>query len=908
MEFRKIYPNTQASLNHLTPVENPSQPHHLLYIEEISLLPSWIEALTVEQNPFRLNWRWTHATTLEMGLNLLQTQDFNLVVVNLFLPDSQGIETFDRLQATFPHLPIIINAATPEALNLARQCLQQGAIDYWRQPTQAAEIPLTQELFARTLYYLQTYQHLKQQLKQTEAQLREQQLFEQRLHATQNQMQRVVEAINDVVVILDATANNIQVFPTCLTLDDPIKTAILNHTLDLFTGETPSQVMLDEVRRSLLTQTTINVEYTFTLDCGQLWFRADISPFSETEVLWVGRDITATKQAEVKLRSSQQFLQLVMDNIPTHIFWKDRNGVYLGCNQNFATVAGLETPEEIIGKNDDDLPWTQAELENHRNSDRAVMESNQPEYHIVETQQTAAGKQVWLDTCKVPLHNPQGEVIGILGTYEDITQRRYIEERIKLTQFTLDQAKDKIFLVNSEGQFCYVNHAACRKLGYTHEQFLQRTINEIDPIFTPLVWQRHWQRLKQKRSLTRESIYITQLGKEFPVEVSINYFQYNQQEYNCVIARDISDRRIAEEKLQQQLAAIETAVDGIAILKDNHYIYLNPAHVKLFGYQRSEELIGKPWTCLYSAAEVERFQQDVFPVLLETQAWQGEAVATRKDGSIFGEEVSLSLTANGTLICVCRDITQRKQAETEIFKALETEQQLNQLKSRFITLMSHEFRTPLSVISSSAGILETFADQLSPEKKQKHLQKIMTQVQHTTELLNEILLIHQAETRQLTFNPQQLDVINFCQTLVQEIKLNHGYSHQIRLDYHQHHRSLIATVDRTLLRYILTELLSNAIKFSSNHSLINLSITCSEEQICFQVKDQGIGISSVDLHQIFESFYRAQNVGTIQGAGLGLSIVKKCVDLHHGEITIISELNQGTTFTVRLPLSFEEKV
>lgn len=901
-----MYRNTQRLFNHLTPVQTISQPHRLLYIEDISRLPQWIEPLTLEQNPFRLNWRWTHATSLQTGLNLLQTQNFDLVVVNLFLPDSQGLETFHQLQATVPHLPIIINTTTPEALDLARQCLQQGAIDYWIQPTQPAEIPLTQELFARSLYHIQTCQKLQQQLKQTEAQLREHQLFEQRLQTTQAQMQRVVEAINDVVLIIDATANNIQVIPTRFTLDDPIKTEILNHTLDLFMGETPSQVMLDATARSLSTQTTINIEYSLTLDCAQFWFSADISPLSETEVLWVGQDITAAKQASDQLRDSQQFLQLVMDNIQTHIFWKDRDGVYLGCNQNFATVAGLETPEEIIGKNDYDLPWTTAESDQYRQCDRRVMETNQPEYHIAETQQTALGKPVWLDICKVPLHNQQGEVIGILGTYEDITERRLTEERLKLTQFTLDQARDKIFLVNANGQFCYVNHAACQKLGYTPKQLLQKTISEIDPILTPSVWQKHWHRLKQQHSLTRESIYINHQGEEFPVEVSINYFQYNQQEYNCVIARDISDRRIAEEKLQQQWTAIETAIDGIAILKDNRYIYLNPAHVKLLGYQRSEELIGKPWTCMYSAAEIERFQQDVFPVLAQTQAWQGEAVATRKDGSTFNEEVSLTLTPNGTLICVCRDITQRKQAETEIFKVLQTEQELNKLKSRFITLMSHEFRTPLSVISSSAGILETFADRLSPEKKQKHLRKIITQVQHTTELLNEILLIHQAETRQLTFNPQQLDIVHFCQTLVQEIQLNHGDSHQVRLDYPRHHRSFIATVDRTLLRNIITELLSNAIKFSTSQSLINLSITCSNNQICFQVQDRGIGIPKFDLHQIFESFYRAQNVGTIQGAGLGLSIVKKCVDLHTGNINITSELNQGTTFTIRLPLTFEE--
>lgn len=778
LEPQRMYCNIQQLPNHWTPVQTLSQPHHLLYIEDVSLLHSWIEPLTLEQNPFRLNWRWTHATTLQTGLNLLQTQDFDLIIVNLFLPDSQGIETFNQLQATVPHLPIIINVATPESLNLADQCLQQGATDYWRQPTQEAEIPLTQELLARSLYHIQDCQQLKQQLKQTEAQLREHQLFEQRIHTTQDQIQRVLEAINDVVLILDATANNIQVLPTRLTLDDPIKAEILNQTLNLLMGEAPSQPMLDGIARALASQAAVNLEYSLTLDTQQFWLSADISPMSETEVLWVGRDIT---------------------------------------------------------------------------------------------------------------------------------DRRLTEERLKLTQFTLDQAKDQIFLVNCQGQLCYVNPAACQRLGYTREQLLQGTISEIDPILTPSVWQKHWHQLKRKHSLTREGILQTQPGEEFPVEISINYFQYNHQEYNCIIARDISDRRIAEEKLQQQLATIEAAIDGIAVLQNNRYIYLNPAHVKLFGYKHPEELIGKHWSCIYSAAEVERFQRDVFPVLAQTQAWRGEAIATRKDGSTFDEEVSLTLTANGTLICVCRDITQRKQAEIEVFKALETEQYLNELKSRFITLMSHEFRIPLSVISSSAGILETFADKLSPEKKQKHLQKIITQVQHSTELLNEILLIHQAETQQLTLNPQPLQLVEFCQTVVEDIQHSYDKTHPIELNYPQHHSSLTVVLDQILLRHILTQLLSNAVKFSPNGGQVTITIEIQKNQISFQIQDRGIGISLTDQKHLFESFYRAHNVGTIQGTGLGLSIVKKCVDIHSGQITIKSEIGQGTTCNVRLPLTFEEE-
>ncbi len=905
-----MYQQTQPLENDLIPFKRPipqSQPSQLLYIEDSLTLPQWLKPLTLENNRFELNWVWTHARTLQTGLQALQTQSFDLVAVDLSLPDSQGLETFKQLQAAVPHLPILIHGTTPKELDQAHQCIQKGAIDYWRQPTQAAEVPLTQELLARTLKHIQQCQHLQQELKQSQTYRKEQQLFEQRLHSTQNQTQEVIEALNNLILILDATGDQIQIIPTGLAILDEAKTDILNQTLHLLTDSQQSQSIFTAIAHALTTQKPVEVEYRLTTHSQQLWFTANISPISNQKVIWVGQDITQRKQAEEQLQASQQFLQLVIDSIPQQIFWKDHNSVYLGCNQNFATVLGLETPSQIVGKTDDDFPWTAAKSDGSRKCDRQVMRDDQPQYHTVETQQTAEGQQIWVDTCKIPLHDQENNVVGILGTYEDITARRLTEEWLKLTQFTLDQAGDEIFLVNSQGQLFYVNDAACQSLGYTRQQLLQLTIHDIDPMLTQPVWQRHWRKLKQKQTLTRDSIHRTQQGREFPVEIRINYLKFDGQEYNCVIARDISDRIEAEEKLQQQLATIEAAIDGIALLKEGRYTYLNPAHVQLFGYDYPEELMGQSWTQLYSPTEIERFQQDVFPILAEKQAWQGEAIATCKDGRTFAEEVSLTLAPDGTLICVCRDISQRKQAEQEIVKALEMEQALNELKAGFITRMSHEFRTPLSIISSSADIMATFSHKLSTQKKQKHLEKIQTQIQQTTKLLDEILLINQAETHQLTFNPQTLNLFDFCQGVVAALQQHHHHTHTLTLNYPQGNFSMEAYADRTLLGHILTQLLSNAIKYSPDGGIISLNLAVTADQVCFQIQDQGIGIPSKAQPHLFESFYRAHNVGTIQGTGLGLSIVKKCLDLHRGKINLESIEHQGTTVTVTLPIKGKQQ-
>jgi len=145
-------------------------------------------------------------------------------------------------------------------------------------------------------------------------------------------------------------------------------------------------------------------------------------------------DITERKRAEQQRRESERMLQLVMDNIPQFIFWKDRRSVYLGCNTNFARVAGMEDPSQVVGKTDYDLPWQKEEADFFRECDRRVMESGQPEYHIVESQLQADGKHAWLDTNKVPLKNERGEVVGILGTYEDVTERRLLEDQVRQAQ------------------------------------------------------------------------------------------------------------------------------------------------------------------------------------------------------------------------------------------------------------------------------------------------------------------------------------------------------------------------------------------------------------------------------------------------------------------------------------------
>jgi len=246
---------------------------------------------------------------------------------------------------------------------------------------------------------------------------------------------------------------------------------------------------------------------------------------------------------------------------------------------------------------------------------------------------------------------------------------------------------------------------------------------------------------------------------------------------------------------------------------------------------------------------------------------------------------------------------QASRAEEEIRKALEKEKELNELKSRFVSMTSHEFRNPLSSILFAAELLEHHSDSLTDEKREKYIHQIQAAVKKMNHLLNEVLEIGKAEAGKLDFNPIPIDLASYCQHLVEEMQLIAGK--QYALSFHKVGTGFNAFMDEQLLGSILTNLLSNAIKYSPKGGKINFDLICKETAAIFRIQDEGIGISAADQAQLFSTFHRGNNVGKISGTGLGLAIVKNCVELHGGNIAVESEVGVGTTFVVTLPLNHQ---
>lgn len=252
----------------------------------------------------------------------------------------------------------------------------------------------------------------------------------------------------------------------------------------------------------------------------------------------------------------------------------------------------------------------------------------------------------------------------------------------------------------------------------------------------------------------------------------------------------------------------------------------------------------------------------------------------------------------GVYALLYRQMVKRQQAETNQ-RTLAQEKELSELKLRFFSMVSHEFRTPLSIILGSAQLLAESSQQWTEEKKLKNLHRIQSSAKLMTQLLTDILTLTRAEAGKLECNPEIVEIESFCLNLVEDIQFGSETQHPIK--FVNIGQSTHAKLDEKLLYSILSNLLSNAIKYSPQGGNIHFILSCEPEAAIFQIKDEGLGIPLESQQALYEPFHRCKNVGDIVGTGLGLTVVKKCLDIHRGQISVESEVGIGTTFTVKIP-------
>ena len=314
------------------------------------------------------------------------------------------------------------------------------------------------------------------------------------------------------------------------------------------------------------------IEQTTRGDGSPRWLETNKVPLFDAArkvigVLGTWQDITVRKEAEETVQTSQEMLQLVLNNIPQGVFWKDCASRYLGCNALVARTFGIGNSESIVGMTDRDFAALTAEqAEFFVRKDREIMASGQPQLGIIEQATFADGSTHWLETNKVPLFNPAGKVIGVLGTWQDITERKQTEDTLEMMRVSVDRAGDSVVWVGREGRILYANDAMCAGRGYSREELLGMSVFDLDPDYQPGVWGPHFEELKRRGTMTLETRHRTKDGRIFSVEVNANYVFINGQEFNFATLRDITERQ-RQERLalrSQRMESIGTLAGGIA--------------------------------------------------------------------------------------------------------------------------------------------------------------------------------------------------------------------------------------------------------------------------------------------------------------------------------------------------------
>lgn len=449
-------------------------------------------------------------------------------------------------------------------------------------------------------------------------------------------------------------------------------------------------------------------------------------------------------------------------------------------------------------------------------------------------------------------------------------------------------------------------------------------------------------------------------GSEFPVEVSLGNYETEQGKFVIAFLSDISMRKNAEWALVQlneelenriderthsltstvkQLAQLitETEAKDLELIRVNSFLnsiwnhaeviifvtdkdglikMFNPTAEKQLGYTANEVVdIHKPVLfhdeeeIEYIACELSRqLNSEVLPGFnaLKVKADIGlpnehEVTYVRKDSNRFC--VSLTVTgmrdnqgAISGYLGIATDISERKKADTDLRLALEKEKELSELKSRFVSMASHEFRTPLSTVLSSAYLISQYKSEADHSRREKHVQRIISSVNTLTDILNDFLSVGKIEEGKVQVRYSAFNIQKKLQEVISELQVLLKRGQKIN---YVHHGVEVVTLDASLLKHIVINLLSNAVKFSGEETTIELYTATDQDLITLSVSDSGIGISEEDQQHLSERFFRGANVTHIQGTGLGLHIVDKYVQMMKGHMICKSLLNQGTTFEIK---------
>lgn len=563
------------------------------------------------------------------------------------------------------------------------------------------------------------------------------------------------------------------------------------------------------------------------------------------------------------------------------------------------------TPDQANGKSvidfvhPDDRPKLEIELQ--RPADQSLGSLPLQQYRV----QDAQGNWREIEAVRTDLPTELGGGLAISCRPVDTPQHAddALHGRIFETMY------DGVIVTDLQGRIVDWNPAALRIFGYDKTEVLGKTPAMLPtPEIALQLRTEILAALQANGRWTGEIGFVRKDGTQgiCETEIVLLWDTEGQPTLTLGVNRDITARKQAEEQLRQERNFMEAVLDmagALVVVLDpqGRIVRFNAACERLSQYRLTEVKGQCVWDLLIIPEEIEGVKA-VFAQLLSTQqgneyenSWQA------KDGSRHPISWSNTVLCDDQgqvkyAICTGLDLTEQQRLK-EMRYALEKEKELNQLQSHFFTMASHQFRTPLSTILLSAHSLEQSARDGSLTKRLTNINRIQTAARSLTQTLNDILTIERAEAGHLRFDPRPVDLDIFCRQVLAKIQQESGNSHRLISQTQGELQGI--WLDEHLMQITLENLLSNAIEYSPKGSVIELVSIASPRSFKLQVRDRGFGIPRLELPHIFNAFYRGSNVHEIPGVGLGLTVVKTCVELQKGHISVSSQEGLGTTVTVK---------
>ncbi|MGD0036726.1 MAG: PAS domain S-box protein [Bacteroidota bacterium] len=700
--------------------------------------------------------------------------------------------------------------------------------------------------------------------------------------------------------------------------------------------------VINSIKNSAQQLTPFHCEYRVQIPGGPIrWMYGQSMPekLNDGSIIWHGfnTDITERKQAEETLAKERFLMNMLMDNVPDHIYFKDKESRFIRMNKSQATRFGLSDPAGAVGKTDFDF-FSEQHARPAFEDEHKIMKTGQPLIGLEEKETWPDGRVTWVTTTKMPLRDREGEIIGTFGISKDITERKQAEEALHESQALyhsfVEHMPAGVFRKDSEGRYIFVNSFFCQLKGLKADEILGKTPHELAAYETTIENTRTPETIGTQRTLadqgTEHHKLIMSTGRSIELEEIYPQPDGTTQYYQIVkspvfasdgkiigtqgVQFDITQRKKAEIELKESeeryRRLVEFSPDAIAVHSEGKIVFVNPAAITLLGANSASELIGKPFLDIIHPDYRDSIHQQIIAVMKEEYAFPlTEQKFLRLDGSIIEVEVTALPTIykeKSAMQIVVRDISEQKKLQSQLLQTQKI-QSIGTLAGG----IAHDFNNILGIILAYSSLLNK--NQLSPDKFANSITAINQAVQRGAALVRQILTF--ARKTDIVFQP--MDISELIHELL--LMLEQTFPKTITFSESIANNLPFIFADRTQIHQALLNLCINARDAMPDGGSISIAAgrhtreqmtqqfpsANEEEYVCLTVTDTGKGMDEATRLRVFDPFFTTKEKG--KGTGLGLSVVYGVVQAHHGFIDLKSEPGHGTTFRLFFPVPTTNK-